>query len=238
MRLDKYLSNAGYGSRSQVKKLIKTGSISVNGIVCTDPSRKIALNASITFDDEPVTSKPESTIMLNKPKGYVSSTENEAGYPSVIDLIAPPHPEYSIAGRLDVDTTGLIILSTQGDLIHSIISPSKGVSKIYEADVIHFNPVTSQSFLEGMDLSGSFQTKPVTHFEVISHNNGITTIQLGITEGKFHQVKRMFQHVQAEVIRLERIAIGSLKLDPCLSQGDYRELSQNEIQLIFRRTTK
>lgn len=233
MRLDKYLSNAGYGSRSEVKKLIKEGHISVNGRVCIDPSKKIPLNTNIYLDGKPATSKPESTIMLNKPKGYVSANESEGGYPSVLELIQPPHPNYKIAGRLDVDTTGLMILSTQGNLIHSIISPSKGVSKFYKVEVIHFDPEKIQPFYEGMVLSSDFEAKPVTYFQVLAEDKGVYTICLGITEGKFHQVKRMFQHIQAKVLELERISIGSLRLTPSLLSGEYRELCENEIQQIF-----
>lgn len=233
IRLDKYLSNAGYGSRTEIKKLIKDGIVSVNGGICSDPSRKVTLSTQIKLNSKIILSKPVSTIMLNKPKDYVSSNESEAGYPSVIELIQQPHPKYAIAGRLDVDTTGLMILSTQGELVHSIISPSKKVSKVYKADVINFKDEAIQFFFQGMELTKDFKTKPVTSFQVLDEKNGIATISIGIIEGKFHQVKRMFQYIQAEVIKLERIAIGSLKLDPSLKHGEYRELTETEIQLIF-----
>jgi len=234
MRLDKHLSNSGYGTRSEIKRLIKKGVVSVNGEVCKNPSHKVLLTTSITLDSKQITSKPMSTIMLNKPKDYVSSNENEAGYPSVLELIQPPHPKYAIAGRLDVDTTGLLILSTQGDLIHSIISPTKDITKTYIAKVIHFKAESIQSFFEGMTIAEDFITKPVTHLRVLKENKEITTLSIGITEGKFHQVKRMFQFVQAKVIDLKRVAIGSLQLDPSLEQGDYRELTPKEIRLIFQ----
>lgn len=233
IRLDKYLSNAGYGSRNEIKKLIKDGIVTVNGKICRDPSQKVSLKTQIKLNSKITFSKPVSTIMLNKPKDYVSSNESEAGYPSIMELIQQPHPKYSIAGRLDVDTTGLMILSTQGELIHSIISPSKKVSKFYKAKVVDFKDEAIQLFFHGMELARDFKTKPVTCFQILSKENGITTIIIGINEGKFHQVKRMFQHIQAEVIDLERIAIGSLKLDPSLNMGEYRELTETEIQLIF-----
>src|SRR6056297_1322586 len=233
MRIDKYLSNAGYGSRSEVKTLIKEGRISINGEICSDPSKKIPVNTNICVDGKLATSKPVSTIMLNKPKGYISANESEGGYPSVLELIQPPHPNYKIAGRLDVDTTGLMILSTQGNLVHSIISPSKAVSKFYKVEVVNFVSGKIQPFFEGMVLASDFETKPVTYFRVLCEEKGVYTICLGITEGKFHQVKRMFQHIQAEVLELERIAIGSLRLDSSLLSGEYRELTETDIQLIF-----
>ncbi|MEA1883472.1 MAG: 16S rRNA pseudouridine(516) synthase, partial [Thermotogota bacterium] len=123
---------------------------------------------------------------------------------------------------------------TQGDLIHSIISPSKDITKTYIANVIHFKTESIQSFLEGMTISDDFITKPVTHLRVLEEKNEITTLSIGITEGKFHQVKKMFQFVQAKVIDLKRVAIGSLELDPYLECGDYKELAPNEIRLIFQ----
>lgn len=233
MRLDKHLSNAGYGTRSGVKKMIRKGIVAVNGTVCRDPSKKVTLSTPISINSKKTDSKPVSTIMLNKPLDYISSNENEAGYPSVMELIYPPHPKYAIAGRLDVDTTGLMILSTQGDLVHSIISPSKDITKTYIAKVIHFKAEAIQSFYKEMTISEDLITKPVTHFEVLEKDEEITTVSIGITEGKFHQVKRMFQFVQAKVVQLKRIAIGSLQLDPFLKSGEYRELSANEISLIF-----
>ncbi len=234
MRLDKHLSNSGYGTRSEIKRLIKKGVVSVNGEVCKNPSYKVSLTSPIALFSKQITSKPISTIMLNKPKDYVSSNENEAGYPSVFELIQPPHPKYAIAGRLDVDTTGLLILSTQGNLIHSIISPSKDITKTYIAKVIHFKTESISAFYEGMSIAEDFVTKPVTHLRVLEEKNEMTTLSIGITEGKFHQVKRMFQFVQAKVIDLKRVAIGSLQLDPSLEYGDYKELAPNEIRLIFQ----
>ena len=233
MRLDKFISNAGYGSRSEIKKLIKRGDISVDSVICTDPSKKVNSNMRIEIYGKHLTSKPFGTIMMNKPKGYVSSNESEADYPSVIELIEPPHPKYAIAGRLDVDSTGLLILSTEGDIIHSIISPTKDITKTYQVVVKNFNPERTSLFHNGIKLSKDFLTKPVTFFDILEERKKIYTIQLGITEGKYHQVKRMFEAVDSQVIQLERVAIGSLCLDKTLSPGECRELSESEIQSIF-----
>jgi len=233
MRLDRYLSNTGYGSRSEVKKWIKSGLISLNGRICLEPSTIVDFETNISLKGQPITIKPISTIMMNKPKGFVSSNESESGYPSVIELIKKPHPTYAIAGRLDVDTTGLLILSTQGDLVHSIISPSKKVQKLYKAVVIHFNPEDTHFFFEGIQITKDFQTKPVTYFKICDVNSDQFTICLGITEGRFHQVKKMFETVHSEVIELDRIAIGSLRLDPSLKPGEYKELNENDIYNLF-----
>jgi len=233
MRLDKYLSNAGYGSRSEIRKLIKRGIVSVDKICCTNPSKKVDSKTIITLDGDQTTSTPMSTIMMNKPKGYVSSNEIEGGYPCVMELIHPPHPTYAIAGRLDVDSRGLLILSTQGELVHSIISPTKEVSKLYKAVVIDFDPEETHRFYEGIEITRDFKTKPVTFFEITDISQGLCTIYLGITEGKFHQVKKMFQMVGSEVIELERMAIGSLRLNKSLNPGEYREITECEKELLF-----
>jgi len=233
MRLDKYLSNAGYGSRSDIKKLIKKGIVSVNNKICTDPSKKVGPETFISLNGCPTSSTPMSTIMMNKPKGYISSNESESGYPSVMELLRPPHPTYAIAGRLDVDSSGFLILSTQGDLVHSIISPKKEVAKLYKAIVSGFNPVETHRFHEGIEITSNFQTKPVTFFEITEDSQELSTIYLGITEGKYHQVKRMFQMIGAEVIELERTAIGSLRLDNSLNPGEYREMSEYEKERLF-----
>lgn len=233
MRLDKYLSNAGYGSRSEIRKLIKSGVVSMDNNCCTNPSKKVDAKTIISIDGHHIISTPMSTIMMNKPKGYVSSNENEAGHPCVMELIHPPHPTYAIAGRLDVDASGLLILSTQGELVHSIISPTKEVSKLYKAVVIHFDPEETHRFHEGIEMTRDFKTKPVTFFEISDISHGRCTIYLGITEGKFHQVKKMFQMVGAQVIELERRAIGSLRLNKSLNPGEYRELTQCEKELLF-----
>lgn len=233
MRLDKYLSNAGYGSRSNIKKLIRKGAVSVDGLVRKDPSNQVELTESVFIYGKEITSKPFSTIIMNKPKGYVSSNEAELDYPSVMELIEKPHPKYAIAGRLDVDSTGLLILSTDGDIIHSIISPTKEITKQYKVIVDHFNPEKTCLFHSGIKISKDFTTKPVSFFEIMEENNGYHTIRLGIVEGKFHQIKRMFQRLDSEVVQLERIAIGSLYLDKTLKTGEYRELSKKEIRDIF-----
>lgn len=233
LRLDRYLSNTGYGSRSEVKKWIKNGLIALNGKICLNPSTMVDFVTNISLKGQPIKIKPISTIMMNKPKGFVSSNDSESGYPSVIELIKKPHPTYAIAGRLDVDTTGLLILSTQGELVHSIISPSKKVQKLYKAVVTHFDPDNTHFFYEGIQITKGFQTKPVTFFKICDVKAEQYTICLGITEGRFHQVKKMFQMVHSEVIELERIAIGSLRLDPSLKHGEYKELTETDILNLF-----
>ena len=233
LRLDRYLSNTGFGSRSEVKRLIKNGMIALNGKICLDPSTMVDFETNISLNGQHIAVKPVSTIMMNKPKGFVSSNESESGYPSVIELIKKPHPTYAIAGRLDLDTTGLLILSTQGDLVHSIISPSKKVQKLYKAVVIHFDPNKTHFFFEGIRITKDFQTKPVTFFKICDVKAEQYTICLGITEGRFHQVKKMFQMVHSEVIELERLAIGSLRLDRSLKPGEYKELTETDIRNLF-----
>jgi 16S rRNA pseudouridine516 synthase len=150
-----------------------------------------------------------------------------------MELIEFPHPNYNIAGRLDVDTTGLLILSTDGGLIHRIISPKKDVQKLYIAQVLRFSRDKIQLFHRGIKIDEDFTAKPVTHFEITEENDEFMYIKIGITEGKFHQVKKMFEAVGSTVIKLHRHSIGSLILDDSLEPGEYRELSAEELKVLF-----
>lgn len=232
-RLDKILSNLGYGSRKEIKKLAKSGCIEVNDKVVKDSSTKVdPYNSVIKVEGEVVEYKEFIYLMMNKPQGVISATEDFRDR-TVIDLISDNYKVFKPfpVGRLDKDTEGLLILSNDGQLAHRILSPKKHVNKVYYAEVD--GKVTEEDkllFMEGVILDDGYKTLPAK-LEILDSNN-ISKVKLTIKEGKFHQVKRMFLAVGKKVIYLKRIAIGGLKLDETLELGDYRELTEKELALL------
>lgn len=234
MRIDKFLANLKYGSRSEIKDLVADGSVFVNGSSCTDAGKNIDPDQDqIVVNGQPVFYKKWIYLMLNKPQNVVSAN-SDALKETVIDLIDEPYSRFdlSICGRLDIDTEGLILLTNDGDILHQIISPKKDVEKVYEA--VLAKPLANHHVLEkGVKiLDGKDQpyiTKPA-RIEIISENR----CRIAISEGKFHQVKRMFEEIGNEVVSLKRISIGGLTLDPELKPGTYKELSFTEMEAVFR----
>jgi 16S rRNA pseudouridine516 synthase len=233
MRLDKLLSNLQYGSRSIVKQLIKEKRVLVNNSIAKDGAMDVFPGKDVVqIDGQTVYYKDPIHLLLNKPVGYGSTHVNEA-HPSVMSLLLEPYSrfEFSMAGRLDWDTEGLLLLSTDGNLIHRIISPKKQVFKTYLATLLH--PINDySSLLEGVEIldgeNKPFRTKPAK-IKVIDEFH----VEISISEGKFHQVKRMFEVIANEVIALKRISIGNLFLPEDLSTGSYQELSEQDIEKIF-----
>lgn len=235
MRLDKLLSHAGYGSRKDVKKIIVSGSITVNDKVIKKVGHNVDPETDIIqYMNEPVLYQEYYYVMLNKPDGIISATEDRE-YETVIDWVELDfgHAQLFPVGRLDIDTTGLLLLTNNGQLAHQLLSPKKKVKKRYE--VLIEGVVTEediQKFEKGLDL-GDFITQSA-NLEILEVHAEIsqTLIHVEITEGKFHQVKRMFEAVGKEVIQLHRISMGPLKIDPELALGDYRELTEAEMNLL------
>ena len=232
MRLDSFLSRLKYGSKEQVKKAIKAKKVRVNETIVTTPSYTInPLKDDIFFEGEKVIYYPQVTLMLHKPKGYVSANKDDY-YRTLFELIKAPFNRYdlNIAGRLDIDTEGLIILTTDGDLLHKIIHPKKGVYKTYQ--VTTEKPLTSvQPLLQIEELKdGKNEIYHPLKPNIIHHDGSNITLQ--IAEGKFHQVKRMFEAINHQVIALKRTAIGALKLD--VSLGEYRLLAEEDIKRLFQ----
>ena len=202
-RIDKILSNLGYGSRSELKKFCKNGLVKVNGKVINNPGVQVDVeNDEIIFDGEKVTYKEFIYLMLNKPDGYISSTFDKRD-PIVLDLIDKedlvfePFP----VGRLDKDTEGLLVLTNDGQLAHRVLSPKKHVPKTYYAKIEGI--VTEEdikAFAKGVTLDDGYETMPAEL--IILKSDEISEIELTIHEGKFHQVKRMFESVDKKVIYL------------------------------------
>ncbi|MRG87753.1 pseudouridine synthase [Salinibacillus xinjiangensis] len=230
MRIDKLLANMGYGSRTEVKKMLKKGQVSIDHDVVKDGKVKVDPDAQqIIVQGEKVEYRKYVYVMLNKPKGVISATEDPVDK-CVTDLLADEYRLFNPfpVGRLDKDTEGLLLLTNDGQLAHELLSPKKKVDKIYWAKIdgqVSEEDVTQ--FRHGVQLDDGYMTKPG---ELIIIKSGpVSEIELQITEGKFHQVKRMFKAVGKKVVELKRLQMGSLKLDPSLSKGDYRELTVEEL---------
>lgn len=232
IRLDKYLADMSVGTRSEIKTWIRNGRVKVNGQVCNKPETKISVcGDQITFDDQRTRYVKFEYIMLNKPAGVVSATIDNVSK-TVLDLILDKQrKDLFPVGRLDKDTEGLLILTNDGDLAHRLLSPKKHVDKVYYAEIK--GRVTQEDvrlFRNGMDIGEDALTLP-SDLKILESDE-ISEIELTIREGKFHQVKRMFEAVGKEVIFLKRISMGGLALDPLLSPGEYRSLTEEEIQIL------
>ena len=233
MRLDKLLSNMGAGSRKEVKLLLKAGAIQVDGEIVRDPKQHVDVELQqVLMYGEPVTYQKYIYLMMNKPPGVISATEDKRDE-TVIDLLFEdvtyfkPFP----VGRLDKDTEGLLLLTNDGAFNHALMSPKKHVEKTYYAEV---TGVLTQEDVEaiaaGVTLEDGYQAKP-GKLVILSTTETDSTLELTITEGKFHQVKRMMLALGKEVTFLKRRSIGRLELDPALALGDYRELTEEELAL-------
>ncbi|RST76457.1 rRNA pseudouridine synthase [Siminovitchia acidinfaciens] len=230
MRIDKLLANMGYGSRKDVKKILKSGKVTINGDAVKDGKFHVNPDedAVVIFGEE-VHYREFIYLMMNKPPGVISATEDLRDQ-TVIDLldeqdvVFQPFP----VGRLDKDTEGMLLLTNDGQLAHQLLSPKKDVPKTYFAVID--SAVTNEdieAFMNGVTLDDGYQTKP-GKLEIIK-SGPYSDIELTITEGKFHQVKRMFEAVGKKVIYLKRLSMGPLKLDEDLELGEYRELTDEEV---------
>lgn len=236
LRIDKILSNIGCGSRAEIKRYCKQGIIKVNGSAVSNPGLQVNPEQDeIIFDGEVVKYREFIYIMLNKPDGYISATYDKHD-PIVLDLIDTSYLVFEPfpVGRLDKDTEGLLVLTNDGQLAHRVLSPKKHVPKTYYAKIE--GVVTEEdiiAFEKGVVLDDGYETMP-SQLKIIKSDD-FSEIELIIHEGKFHQVKRMFESVGKKVVYLKRLSMGKLKLDESLELGEYRELTEEEIKLIEER---
>ncbi len=226
IRLDKFLADAGIGTRSQVKVYLKKGLITVNGQVEKSADRKVSPDEDmITYSGETLNFQEFVYIMLNKPKNCVTANKDNLSK-TVMDYIKEErHRNLSPVGRLDKDTEGLLLITDDGELNHALLAPGRHVDKTYLAKVK--NPLQEANvtaFKEGLDIGEKKLTLPAK-LEILDEYSAKVAIQ----EGKFHQVKRMFQAIQNEVLELKRLSMGSLILDEKLQPGEYRFLTEEEI---------
>ena len=236
MRVDKLLSNVGVASRAELKKYCKQGLISVNGKVVNNPGVQVDSESDdIRFNGEKIVYREFVYIMLNKPDGYISATFDKYD-PIVLDLIDQSYLVFEPfpVGRLDKDTEGLLVLTNDGQLAHRVLSPKKHVPKTYYAKIQ--GKVTEEDILafeKGVILDDGYETMP-SQLKILKSDD-MSEIELTIHEGKFHQVKRMFESVGKKVVYLKRLSMGKLKLDESLGLGEYRELTEEEVKLIEER---
>lgn len=233
MRLDKYLTTVGFGTRSEVKKLLRKKSVSVDGEVITDG--KFQLDPAISqvmVGQKVLTYQNYYYYMLNKPKGVVSATTDRVEK-TVLDLLVEPASNQKLfpVGRLDKDTTGLLLLTNDGAMSHELLSPKKHVAKTYIAQIEGIVTLaTCETFASSMTLKNGEKTKPAKlKILTVDEAHERSKIEITITEGKYHQVKRMFAAVGMKVLELERLQMGSLKLDLTLKRGEYRPLNEQEL---------
>ena len=236
MRLDKFLAHVTGQSRTEVKKFLKQKEVRVDGKVVTSAGFHVDVNEHVVtvFDDELFYQK-FVYIMMNKPQGYLSATKDEQDV-TVMEFLDEYYDRFdlSIAGRLDKDTEGLLILTNDGQFLHNIITPKKKVYKRYLAHIEGELTAENITALEagvvikdGKDFE--FTTAP-SRVRVVSDGE----VEISIAEGKFHQVRRMFASVGCQVAHLKRLAIGGLELDDYLALGEYRELEADEIDSIMK----
>lgn len=228
MRLDKFLSNLKYGSRKTIKAMVKQGQVRVGEVLVK--SSDVQINPEydkIFVNGVEVFYKKNITLAFYKPVGYLSSHKTEL-YPSLFDLIHEPYNQFDlkIAGRLDYDSEGLVILTTDGDLIHKITHPKQHVKKIYEATLNkEFDDQGMNHLLKGVEIMGEDGIPYIGVALDITYDGHIVCIT--IDEGKFHQVKKMFSKVGFEVTNLKRTGIGNLTLD--LNMSEYKEIEESQI---------
>lgn len=231
MRLDKFLSEMATESRSELKKMIKKGLVKVNGEIIKDPSVHIDENSDeISLNGKFFEYKKFVYYMLNKPQGVVSATKDNL-HKTVIDLLSDEDKKTGIfpVGRLDIDTEGLLILTNDGEFSHNLLAPNKHVSKKYYAKVEgKLVSDAVEKCKQGIDIGTKEEPEVCksAELEIISEDKGknITEIYLTISEGKFHQVKRMIKKLGGEVVYLKRLSMGKYELDENLKLGYYKRL--------------
>ena len=233
VRLDKLITDSGFCSRSQAKEHIRQGVVLVNGQPAADPAMKLdPACAEVTVNGETIDSSEHIYVMLHKPAGLLSATEDPRK-PTVLDLMPPEWKRRGLfpVGRLDKDTTGLLILTDDGDYAHRVISPKSHVAKLYEA-VVEGTPTEEdvRAFEDGILLADGTQCMPA-RLQLI----GASVVRVEVFEGKYHQVKRMLGSRRLPVQKLHRLSVGGLTLSPSLAVGEYRRMTPEEVQLSLLR---
>ncbi len=233
-RLDKVLSNLGYGSRKEIKQAVRKGLIEVNGEVVKDNGMQVdPENDRIVANGEEIFYRKFIYLMMNKPDGVVSATTDTRDE-TVVDLLEIEHQVFNPfpVGRLDKDTVGLLLLTNDGELNHRLISPKWKVDKVYYAKIDkRVTESDIKKFQKGITLDDGYLCKEAK-LEILNATDEGSEVMITIQEGKYHQVKRMFEAVDKSVVYLRRVEFGTLKLDEELEEGEYRELTEEEINIL------
>lgn len=228
-RLDKVIASQGQYSRKEVKSLIARRRVTVDGVTATAPEQKVdADQSTICIDGTPLRVKRQLYLLLNKPRGYVSSTDDSDGV-SVLELVPRELFRQGLfpAGRLDKDTTGMMVITDDGQMAHRILAPKKHVKKRYLVTIdIPPTETMRTRFAEGINLVEGL-TKPAV-LEIVGEHQALVTL----TEGRYHQIKRMFSACGATVTALHRVSMGNLNLPDDLKEGEVRELTAEELLLL------
>ncbi len=228
MRFDKLISDVLGISRKESRLLIKKGVCAADGQTVSDPSAQISENSKITVGGKEYLYKKYIYLMMNKPAGVISASDDKR-QKTVIDLLPENYRRYDLfpSGRLDIDTEGFLLITNDGQTAHNLLSPSKKIGKTYFARLsVPLSESDAEKLCQGVDIGG-YVTRPAS-LERISP----TEWHITISEGKFHQVKKMFETVNNRVIYLKRVTFASLPLDPSLSPGSFRPLTDEEIDII------
>lgn len=227
-RLDKFLCDLNIGSRSQVKNFIQKGTVTVNDEIIKKPEFKVSENDIISFQGKTLSGEEYAYYMLHKPAGIISATEDNM-HQTVLDYFKnEPCKNLYPVGRLDKDTEGLLLITNDGELGHRLLSPRHHIPKTYYVELL--KPVTSndaKQLEDGIDIGEKRLTLPAK-IQILTDK----TLYITITEGKFHQIKRMFEAVDNKVQYLKRISMGALTLDEALPKGEYRRLTSDEISYL------
>ena len=228
IRLDKFLADMGYGTRSEVKKEITKGNVKINGLSVRKPETKIDTEKDeVMYREQPAAYEKYEYYMLNKPAGVISATTDKKEK-TVLDLIGEKQRKGLFpVGRLDKDTEGLLLITNDGELAHRLLSPKKHVDKVYYVRVQgELAEEDIRRLAEGIDIGEEKLTLPARL--VIRKSGQFSEAEITIQEGKFHQVKRMFHALGKEVVYLKRLSMGTLVLDGNLKPGEYRKLTKEE----------
>ncbi|NNU78620.1 16S rRNA pseudouridine(516) synthase [Clostridium estertheticum] len=233
-RIDKILSNLGHGTRKEVKALLKKKKVEVDGVIATDSAMKVdPEKAVIKVSGDEINYRKYIYLVMNKPSGVVSATVDRNDE-TVIDLIDEQYRAFKPfpIGRLDKDTVGLLLITNDGELNHKLIAPKNHVDKVYYAEINKFIDASDiNTFKKGVVIDDGYKCMPA-ELEVLTANENGSEVMVTIQEGKYHQVKRMFESVNKNVMFLRRVSFGPLKLDEDLVEGQCRELSEDEINLL------
>ena len=231
-RLDKIIGMVTNYSRKDIKELIRKKRVTINGNVALKADLKIeADEVMIAIDGRELKVQKNVYLILNKPKGYISATEDKS-MPTVLDLVPKEYLHRNLfpAGRLDKDTTGMMLITDDGDFAHNILAPKKHIKKLYEVTIdIPMTNEMVEGFIKGVALNDG-ECKPA-NLEITGPNTGIVTL----IEGRYHQIKRMFGCYKAKVLELHRIGMGGLKLPDNLKVGECRELMEDELRKIVNK---
>ena len=229
-RLNKYIASSGICSRRKADELIEGGHVVVNGKVVKELGFQVSEKDKVFVDRKLIHTKKLEYYKFYKPSGYITTADDEKGRKTIYDILPENYKTMKPVGRLDKDTEGLLLLTDDGMLAHELLSPRKHVDKVYFAKVSgQFGENEIDRFKEGLDIGNGERSKQA-RLQILKADAQRSEVLITITEGKFHQVKRMVKAVGSEVLYLKRLSMGPLKLDEELKLGEYRRLTQAELQ--------